>query len=75
MFKYWKKYRPEEELFIRLKDNPVWPFKPVGDGYYYVSFRSDRYDETLLNIFIFIQQKTLLNLNQIGFNMVLPYWY
>lgn len=41
--KYWRSYKPEEELYVRLKENPVWPFKSIGDGYFYVSFRSDRY--------------------------------
>ncbi|OXA50312.1 transmembrane protein 249 isoform X2 [Folsomia candida] len=40
--KYWRSYKPEEELYVRLKENPVWPFKSIGDGYFYVSFRSDR---------------------------------
>jgi hypothetical protein len=41
-WKYWWSYSPEEEFYIRLKDNPVWPFKQIGEGYYQLAYRSDR---------------------------------
>ncbi|ODM97517.1 Transmembrane protein [Orchesella cincta] len=42
LLKNWWNYKPEDELYYRLQDNPYWPFKMISDGYFYVVVQSDR---------------------------------
>lgn len=43
LIRNWWKYKPEDELYYKLQENPVWPFRQIADGYYYVVVQSDRY--------------------------------
>lgn len=43
LIKNWWKYKPEDELYYRMAENPYYPFRMIAEGYFLVVVQSDRY--------------------------------